>query len=88
MSDGQFRPRSVDIGMKQAKFEVVLDGDMLGEALGLRRRRLDEDILAVEAQAFISDLCGLDLDRPQRLDGVDEDLMYDQSVHGPTGAAC
>ena len=65
MGDGEFAPGLVDGGVEEAEFEVGLDGDVLGEAVGgVAGGRLDEDILAVEAEAFVCDFGGCDFERP------------------------
>lgn len=65
VGDGEFGPGLVDSGVEEAELEVGFDGDVLGEAVGgVAGRRLDEDILAVEAEAFVCDFGGGDFERP------------------------
>ena len=65
MSDGEFAPGLVDGGVEEAQLEVRFDGDVLGEAVGGGGGGgFDEDILAVEAQAFVCDFGGCDFERP------------------------
>jgi hypothetical protein len=77
VGDGEFGPGLVDGGVEEAEFEVGLYGDVLGEAVGgVAGRRLDEDILAVEAEAFVCDFGGGDFEGPETLDGVYEELLW------------
>ena len=64
VGDGEFTPGLVDGGVEEAEFEVGFDGDMLGEAVGVAGGRLDENILAIEAEAFVGDFGGCDFQRP------------------------
>ena len=75
MSDGEFGPGLVDGGVEETQFEVGFDGDVLGEAVGGGRGGgFDEDILAVEAQAFVCDFGGGDFEGAEGFDGVYEEL--------------
>lgn len=53
---------------------------MLGEAVGVGGGRLDEDILAVEAEAFVCDFCGGDFEGAEGFDGVYEELVCGMSA--------
>ena len=64
MGDGEFAPGLVDGGVEEAELEVGFDGDVLGEAVGVAGGRLDEDILAIEAEDFVCDFGGCDFERP------------------------
>ena len=76
MGDGEFGPGLVDGGVEEAELEVGFDGDVLGEAVGGGGGGgFDEDILAVEAEAFVCDFGGGDFEGAERLDGVYEELV-------------
>lgn len=72
VSDGELAPGLIDGCMEKAELEVGLDGDVFGQTVGVAGGRLDEDILAIEAQAFVRDLGGCDFERTQALDGIYE----------------
>lgn len=77
MSDGEFGPGLVDGGVEEAELEVRLYGDVLGEAVGGGGGGgFDEDILAIEAEAFVCDFRGGDYEGTERFDGVYEELVW------------
>jgi hypothetical protein len=43
---------------------------VFGKAVGVASGRLDQDILTIEAQAFVCDFCSCDFERTQALDGI------------------
>jgi hypothetical protein len=76
VSNGEFAPRLVDGGVEETQLEVGFDGDVLGEAVGGGGGGgFDEDILAVEAQAFVCDFGSGDFEGAEGFDGVYEELV-------------
>lgn len=49
MCNGQFGPGLIDHGMEESEFEMILDGNVFGEAVGFLGGRLGQDILSIEA---------------------------------------
>jgi hypothetical protein len=62
VSDGEFAPGGIDGGVEEAELEVGFDGDVLGEPVSVAGGRFNEDILAVEAEAFVCDFDGGDFE--------------------------
>lgn len=48
--------------MEESEFEMILDGNVFGEAVGFLGGRLSQDILSIEAKTLVCDFCGVDLD--------------------------
>lgn len=74
MRYSELRPGLVDGSVEKSKFEVVLDRNVFSKARCRLTGRLHQDILPIEAQAFVSDLRCRYFDRTERLDRIDEQL--------------